>query len=293
MRLFKIIEEHRKGIAFIALLIIIENVAWIAEPSLFGNLIDAFLQRAAPLHTSDKFVHIIPLILWISAYLLNSGSGTLRRRFEPRIFQKIYVQLVTKIAEDGNKAGLDSSVTAGRAHLSQDYVTFVQYRLPEIAEQSIAILGAVIALSFFDWRISLACLFISIPLIVIALLYNRNVVKLHSELHDKFEQVYDVFARKEPSQVTIIYKSMAAIQEKIASWGALNFGLMRIVLLIIFLFVLYIAIDLDNFSLGNIYSIVAYLWTFVTSVEYIPELMESRSSLKDLSRRLSTEPELQ
>lgn len=289
MRLFQLVQKHRKGIAFVAILIIVENVAWVAEPTLFGNLIDAFLKRAAPEIPEDKYAHIVPLIFWITAYLINSASGTLRRRFEPRVFQKIYVELVTKIAEVGNKAGIDSSITAGRAHLSQEYVTFVQYRVPEFAEQSIAILGAVMALAVFDWRISAACLFISIPLIVLSILYSKNVVKLHSVLHDEFEMVNDIFAKREPAQVTTIYQSMAKIREKIATWGAFNFGIMRFVLLLIFLFVLYIAIDLDNFSLGNIYSIVAYLWTFVTSVEYIPELMESKTSLKDLSARLKTD----
>lgn len=89
MRLFRLIEEHRKGIAFIASLIIVENVAWITEPTLFGNLIDAFLKKAAPQILEDKTAHILPLIFWITAYLINSGSGTLRRRFEPRVFQKI------------------------------------------------------------------------------------------------------------------------------------------------------------------------------------------------------------
>jgi ABC-type multidrug transport system fused ATPase/permease subunit len=201
----------------------------------------------------------------------------------------MYVELVTQIAETGNKIGLDSSILAGRAHLSQQYVTFIQYRLPEAAEQIIAISGAVIALTFFDFRISLVCLMISIPLIIMSILYSKNVVKLQSNLHDKFEMVYDIFSKKESAQVTNIYSSMAKLQEKIANWGAINFGIMRIVLLIIFLFVLYIAIDLDDFSLGNIYSIVAYLWTFVTSVEYIPELMESKSSLKDLSQRFNKE----
>jgi ABC-type multidrug transport system fused ATPase/permease subunit len=286
MHLFQLVQEHRKGIAFVAMLIMIENVAWVVEPTLFGNLIDAFLKRAAMKIPADRYAHIIPLIFWVTAYLINSGSGTLRRRYETRVFQNIYVELVTKIAESGNTAGQDSSVTAGRAHLSQEYVTFVQYRVPELAEQSIAIIGAVVALSFFDWRISIVCLFISIPLIVLSLLYSRNVVKLHSDLHDKFESVYEIFAKKESAQVKTIYQSMAKIQEKIATWGAFNFGVMRFVLLLIFLFVLYIAIDLDDFSLGNIYSIVAYLWTFVTSVEYIPELMESRTSLKELSGRL-------
>jgi ABC-type multidrug transport system fused ATPase/permease subunit len=289
MELSSLVHKYRRGISVVAFLIILENLSWIIEPTLFGLLIDAFLKRMSPQKLSDIHAYILPLILWITTYLVNSGSGTFRRRFEPRIFQKMYVELVTKIAEAWNKMGLESSVLAGRAHLSQQYVTFIQYRMPEAVEQLIAISGAVVALTFFDYRISLVCLLISVPLIIMSVLYNKNVVSLQSELHDKFEMVYDIFAKKEPAEVTNIYSSMAKLQEKIASWGATNFGIMRIVLLIIFLFVLYITIDLDDFSLGNIYSIVAYLWTFVTSVEYIPELMESRSSLKDLSQRLKTE----
>lgn len=289
MALLNLIQQHRKGITAIALLIIIENIAWILEPTLFGNLIDAFLQRATAQTPQEKLIHIVPLILWITAYLVNSGSGTLRRRYEPRVFQKMYVQLVTKVAETGNKLGHDTSKTAARAHLSQEYVSFVQYRIPEIAEQTIHILGAVVALTFFDLRISFACLFISVPLILISNLYSKNVVKLHAELHDTYETIYDTFSKKEISKVTDTYNVMAKLQEKIATWGAANFGIMRFVLLIIFLFVLYIAIDLDDFSLGNLYSIVAYLWTFVTSVEYIPELLESFTSLKDLSRRIGAD----
>jgi ABC-type multidrug transport system fused ATPase/permease subunit len=78
----------------------------------------------------------------------------------------------------------------------------------------------------------------------------------------------------------------AAFKQKIANWGALNFGVMRFILLFIFLGVLYIAIDLDDFTTGSIYSIVAYIWTFITSSEYLPELMESWTSLKDVSSRL-------
>jgi hypothetical protein len=62
---------------------------------------------------------------------------------------------------------------------------------------------------------------------------------------------------------------------------------MRIILLFIFLAVLYISIDLDDFTTGSIYSIVAYIWTFITSSEYLPELMESWTSLKDVSSRLN------
>jgi hypothetical protein len=74
-------------------------------------------------------------------------------------------------------------------------------------------------------------------------------------------------------------------KQKTANVGAMNFGVMRLFLLGIFLVILYVAIDLDDFSTGNIYSIAAYVWTFVTSSEYLPELLESMASVKDISQR--------
>ena len=38
---------------------------------------------------------------------------------------------------------------------------------------------------------------------------------------------------------------------------------------------------------GKIYSIVAYLWSYIASTEYLPELMEIIASVKDLNRRFS------
>jgi hypothetical protein len=56
-----------------------------------------------------------------------------------------------------------------------------------------------------------------------------------------------------------------------------------------FLSTLYISIDLDKFTIGALYSIVAYVWSFVTATEYIPYLSEKWVELKDASRRI-TEP---
>jgi ABC-type multidrug transport system fused ATPase/permease subunit len=85
---------------------------------------------------------------------------------------------------------------------------------------------------------------------------------------------------------------MANVQSKIGKYNGFNFGFMRLTLLIVFLVVLYISIDLDNFTTGNIYAIVSYLWTFITSAEYLPELMESRASLKDISQRINIEDDI-
>lgn len=57
--------------------------------------------------------------------------------------------------------------------------------------------------------------------------------------------------------------------------------------MIIFAVVLFVCVDIDKFSTGKIYSIIAYLWTFIGQTDYLPDLMESLGSIKDLNIRFN------
>jgi ABC-type multidrug transport system fused ATPase/permease subunit len=287
MTLLELIKRYKKGFSFIAALVIIENVAWIVEPSIFGKLIDALIDKVSSGSKVTGFMLTLPLFLWIGVYIINSGSGIMRRFFEPKIFRNMYVEIIASIVTHSKENKIDISKTAGRAQLSEEYITFFQYRLPEIAEQCIAIVGAVIALATYDYRIFLTCILVAAPLAIAARIYNNKVSMLQKELHDNFEFAYDTLANKEVSEIKKFYSGMAGLHQRIAAWGSFNFGFMRFVLLLVFIAVLYISIDMDDFTTGSIYSIVAYLWTFLTSIEYIPDLMENWLSLRDISARLS------
>jgi ABC-type multidrug transport system fused ATPase/permease subunit len=291
MKLFLLIRKYKKGFATVITLVLIENLAWILEPTLFGNLIDAFIEKAGKHFLEFDTKHVLPLVLWVGIYIINSSAGAVRRRLEPRIFQRMLADIAEKISLIAKKENFNVSKTSGLAQLSQEYINFFQYRLPESLEQSISVGGAIIALTIFDYRISIACLIVTLPISIIGQIYNKRVSLYQKDLHDNYENVVDEFSTKKPAEIKRFYLSMSSIQEKIGKWNSFNFGFMRFVLLIIFIVVLYIAIDLDDFSTGNIYSIVAYLWTFVTSMEYIPELLESRTSFKDISNRIKEKEE--
>jgi ABC-type multidrug transport system fused ATPase/permease subunit len=293
MKLLDLFRTYKKKIVFIFSLTIVENVAWIIEPWIFGTLIDEFILKANGAVFQLPPIKFLPLFLWIMLYAINSGTGTIRRMYEPKIFQNIFADIVTKISRKGSRENINTSVTAGRAQLSHEYINFLQYRIPELMEQSIAIIGAVIALTIFDWRISAACMLVVIPLGIISQFYNKRVSFLQKDLHDQYENIVDTFVTKKPENIRDIYKSMAKVQTKIGKYNGFNFGFMRLTLLIVFLVVLYISIDLDNFTTGDIYAIVSYLWTFISSSEYLPELMESRASLKDISSRIKIEDEVE
>ena len=287
--LIDLLRRFRKQIAIALGLVILENIAWIVEPALFGNVIDTLIDKAGNLSALISWKDALPLLVWIFAFAVNSGTGVVRRIVDQKIYMEMFTELSTEIAAAGAAKKQRPSKTAALAQLSEQYITFFEYRVPEILEQIISISGAVVALWAFDSRIAFTCLTIIGPLLLINRIYNRKVVGLQKQYHDLFENTYDVFSTQDPVKVRQYFTESAGAKQRIANWGALNFGVMRLVLLAIFLVVLYIAIDLDDFTTGSIYAIVAYIWTFITSSEYLPELMESWTSLKDISRRLQSE----
>jgi ABC-type multidrug transport system fused ATPase/permease subunit len=288
MDLFSLFKRFRKGIILAIGLVVIENLAWIVEPTVFGNVIDAFIDKG---FTLGEASFLIPLLVWVGVFLVNSFVGALRRSVDQRIYLGMFTDIATDVARIAAQRGHTISRTAARAGLSREYIAFFQYRLPEILEQTIAIGGAIVALFFFDWRIAATCAVIIVPLLLVTRMSNRRIMALQKELHDQREREFDTFGTQDLTRIRAFYTDLARPQQRIANWGAINFGIVRFSLLVIFIIVLYIAIDLDEFTTGNIYSIVAYLWTFVTSSEYLPELMESWTSLQDISRRVKADEE--
>ncbi|MCX6156439.1 MAG: ABC transporter six-transmembrane domain-containing protein [Ignavibacteriota bacterium] len=332
-----LIKHYKRLIIFALMLVVIEDVAWIVEPYIFGKVIDAVIdvqvfekksniinnpnvteqdkikrlqdedlipdslanEPETQSHIWDSLkisikenpenTILFPLVLWIIAFAINSGVGAFRRSIDPKIFLRIYTRIATSISRTSILKKISISRTTARVELSQQFISFLEYRVPEIIQNAISISGAVIALYFFDWIISLTCLLIVLPMYIINKLYMKKVSALQKEYHDNYEEIYDVFSKRDPVHVRNYYNNLAKPQKKIANWGSFNFAFMRFTLLIIFLVVLYVAIELDNFSAGELYSIVAYLWTFVTATEYMPELLENWSSMKDIARRLKEE----
>src|ERR1035437_3695373 len=132
MKLLDLFKTYKKKIIFIFSLTIVENIAWIIEPWIFGKLIDEFILKANGSVFQLAPVKFLPLFLWILLYAINSGTGTVRRMYEPKIFQNIFADIVTKISRKGSKDKINTSITAGRAQLSHEYINFLQYRIPEL-----------------------------------------------------------------------------------------------------------------------------------------------------------------
>ena len=139
---------------------------------------------------------------------------------------------------------------------------------------------------------ALVCLAVVIPIAFINNLNRKKVTHLQKDIHDNQEELFHLIESRDTSMITQFYMNTISPKTRIARWNAFGYSSVKVLLIVIFIGVLFICVDVDKFTTGRIYSIVAYLWTFIASTDYLPELMESLASMKDLNVRFSTEETL-
>ena len=286
MTIIQVVKRFKYSIAFVLSFVLLENLAWIIEPTFFGKLLDALIDR---FYDKEQVNYTLPLFIWILVYLLNVLGGTLHRLFSGTTYAKMYADIATTVIVYSQKKKHPVSQLFARAELAKEYIVFLKERLPEVTWQLSATFGAIIALFFYDWRIAAVALAVIIPLGIINNIYRKNVVKLQKDIHDSREDQYKLFEEKDITTIKAFYYNMVPPQAKIARWSSIDYGIIKVLLMVIFIIVLFICVDLDKFSTGKVYSIVAYIWTFIASTDYIPGLMESLTSVRELSIRLGEE----
>jgi ABC-type multidrug transport system fused ATPase/permease subunit len=274
--------KYKYSIALVLLFVLIENVSFIIEPTFFGKLLDALIDH---FYDHEKVDYFTPLFIWIMVYLLNVVGGSIHRLLNGSVYSKMYANIATEVVIESQTKGDPFSKMLVRAELVKEYVVFFRERLPEVMWQLSATAGAIIALFFYDYRIALICVAITIPIAYINNLNRKNVTRLQKDIHDNQEELFNLIESRDTSRISQFYQNTVSPKTRIAKWNAFGYSSGKILLVIIFIGVLFICVDVDKFSTGKIYSIVAYLWTFIASTDYLPELMESLASVKDLNER--------
>ena len=276
--------EYKYSIALILLFILIENVSWIIEPSFFGKLLDALIDH---FYDHEKIDFIYPLVVWIIVYMINVLGGTVHRLLNGSVYSKMYADVATNVIVECESRNENYSKMLAKAELVKEYIAFLKERLPEAMWQLSATAGAIIALFFYDYRIALVCLAVIGPIAFINNVSRNRVTKLQKDLHDNQEELFKLIENRNTSKIHGFYQRNIMPKTKIARWNAFGYSTVKIMLIIIFIAVLFICVDVDKFTTGKIYSIVAYLWTFIAQTDYLPDLMESLGSVKELNARFS------
>lgn len=267
-------------------LILTEKIMWVVEPGFFGKLIDAVISHGDKISFKNKNFFLAPLLIWSGIFLGNTILGFIRRMYS----QKLHLEILTVVTEENYKKAIekdvDNSILFSQTQNSRDYVAFLQNKIPEVLEILISVVGSVIALMSYDVRIGFTCLVLVFPLILMERISAPKLLLSQKEFHDRNQHLFEIVSSRDPKKVRRHMMDLVSPQLLSNRWSAFNFLLLRTALLLIFLAVLVISFDVDHFTTGAIYSIVSYLWTFISGIELLPELRETVSSIQDIDKRL-------
>jgi ABC-type multidrug transport system fused ATPase/permease subunit len=278
--------KYKYSIALVLLFVLIENISFIIEPTFFGKLLDSLIDH---FYDHEKADYMFPLIIWIIVYLINVVGGTLHRLFNGIVYSKMYSNIATDVVLKLNCNKDQFSKILVRGELVKEYITFFKERLPEVMWQLSATAGAIIALFFYDYRIAMICVVVIVPIGFINNLNRKKVTHLQKDIHDNQEDLFSLIETRDVSKISKFYGNTISPKIMISRWNAFGYSSVKILLVIVFVGILFLCVDVDKFTTGRIYSIVAYLWTFIASTDYLPELMESLASVKDLNARFGTD----
>src|SRR5512137_296425 len=103
MTLIQIIQQFRRPFIFAISLVVIEKLAWIIEPTVFGRLLDALIEVFG---SKERVSYALPLILWIGVFSINSGAGAVRRFVDEKIYLNMFSNVAVHIAEASREKGL-------------------------------------------------------------------------------------------------------------------------------------------------------------------------------------------
>lgn len=227
---------------------------------------------------------------WLLAcHLLMMGLEISARLYDTRVFTRIYANLACQVVLEARAVGIDSSIIAGRAALSREYVEFLERDLPSAVSAIIALLVALAVLLGMDAYVGLACLLLIAPLAAINHQLLRRSVRINRRLNDRLEREVIVLREGRLESVRRHFSALGGWRVRLSDAEAKAFGLMELCVVAL------IAAALVRLSLGapmqagDVYAVFAYVWRFVFALDQVPPTIQRLATLGDLNRRMATQ----
>lgn len=87
------------------------------------------------------------------------------------------------------------------------------------------------------------------------------------------------------------YQLLARLRITLSDREAMGYFTIGVLAALLFSFTVVMMTHSAAINAGHIYSVMTYMWMFVTSLDDAPQLLEKYSQLKDIGKRVTTEAE--
>jgi ABC-type multidrug transport system fused ATPase/permease subunit len=267
--------KNRRSILITYGLTILENVFELLYPFAIGITIDNLLK--------GKFTTLMVLA---GIWLIQTITAVCRNIYDTRTFTQIYGNLANAIVLEQAQRGIPTSQIVARSALSREFIDFFEQDIPRMMAALFGVVGALVMLSVYDAQITLYCLFLLIPLVALNHFYAQKSLTLNHQLNSQLEHEVDILAKCHPEKVWTHYNLLSTYRIQLSNAAAINWGVMELFIVALFMGVLMRTVSLSGVQPGDIYAITSYVWNYRQGLDVVPTLVQQLSRLQDIAERM-------
>lgn len=277
----KLVVQHKSQLLLTYILFSLEMLGSLLRPYFLGEAVNDLIKGSYHGLIILSVVHL----LWIIV-------GVLRHRYDTRTYSAIYTSLVTRFLTRKIQQSDVSKLTA-HATLAREFIDFLEYDLVYVVEAGYNLIGSIILLYFYEWRVVGICLGILIPVMLVSYRYGKKMKVLNQAKNDELENQVDIISEGDEKAINLHFFNLRKWQVRISDQDAWNFGIMELMVLVVITFSLYITHITSGPTLmaGSLIGIYNYVLKFVAGLDTIPYTVQRIASLNDITRRIELQAE--
>lgn len=270
---------HRARLLFTYALFTIENLLKLAQPAAIGVAVNGLLAGTQA-----------GLLWFVAQHLTHLIVSRGRQRYDTRVFNDVYSGLATRLITDQRDRAVDVSTVAARSTLARHYIEFLELYVPLVIRAAFSIVGALVLLGWYDWKLAPLCLGLLVPATVLNVVYSRRTLLLNRRLHDQLEQEVQVIERHDAAEVRSHFDALGAWRVKLSDAEAANFCQMELFVLAAMVGALLTFCSGDAGGSvpqpGDVFAVFRYVMLFVLGLDSVPRIVGQWSRLRDVQTRL-------
>jgi ABC-type multidrug transport system fused ATPase/permease subunit len=256
-------------------LVALENALLLAYPLFAGFAVDSIIRGDA---TSALFYALVVLAFWV--------VGAARRAVDTRTFTRIYADLAVPVILNQRLQNQSTSTSAARVVLAREFVDFFEKHVPTIATALVSIVGAAVMLLVIEPWIGLACLGVLLLCMTLLPRFARRNQELHERLNDRLEKEIGLVEKVGADTLQRHYRVLSRLRIWLSDREAIAYLFVGSVAAVLFVIAISQLALSPAVKAGHVYAVMTYLWTFVSSLDEAPSMVDQLARLKDIGKRV-------
>ncbi|MGX9763636.1 ABC transporter six-transmembrane domain-containing protein [Pseudomonas shahriarae] len=275
-RTLKAIAKAYPGKLFCTLsLVALENALLLAYPLFAGFAVDSILRGDA---SSALFYAAVVMAFWV--------VGAARRALDTRTFTRIYADLAVPVILNQRLQNHSTSKAAARVVLARDFVDFFEKHVPVIATALVSIVGAAAMLLVIEPWVGLACFAALLLCIILLPRFARRNEQLHERLNNRLEKEIGLVEKVGAQTLRRHYQLLSRLRIWLSDREAVAYLFLGALAALLFIVAISQLALSPAVKAGHVYAVMTYLWTFASSLDEAPGMVDQLARLKDIGKRV-------